>query len=178
MARLDAPPAGLAAADLHLIAADLCLPGWGQIFLVLAGDPLQHDLAAAARAHHRQPDTHHPVDPLGHRPPPIPPIRRARLAARPSGVAGGPVLGERRGLPFARPPQLLDLADQLPDTALEPLVLIGKPLDLAGEPVTLGLHRPALGLHHHDPLAQPAHARVPLVSAPALHRCHRGANHT
>jgi hypothetical protein len=89
-----------------------------------------------------------------------------------------PVLGERRGLTLAHPPQLLNLGEQLPDTGLEPLVLAGKPLDLAGEPVTLGPHRPALGLHHPNPLTQPGHAVALPAGGHAPHPCHRGANHT
>ncbi len=178
MARLDAPPAGPAAADLHLEAAHLGRLRQGQVLLVLAGDPLQAKLAATPRAHIRQPHHHDPVDPLGHRPPGMLPVRRARLAARPPRVGAGPVLGERRSLALARPPQLLDPRDQIPNATLEPLVLARQALDLADQPVTLSPHRPALGLHHHDPLLQPGHALALLVGAPALRRCHRGANHT
>jgi len=168
MARLHPAAAGPAAADRHLVAADLGLLGCGQVLLVLAGDPLQAKLAATPRAPRRQPDTDHPVDPTGHRPPRMPPVRLAGLAARPSGAGGGPVLGERRGLALARPPQLLDLGDQVPDPGSEPLVVCRQPLDLTDQPVTLDPHRLALGLHHHDPLAQPGHGLALLVGAPAL----------
>jgi hypothetical protein len=178
MARLHPAPAPLAAAHLHLVAADLGRSGCGQVLLPLQGDPLHPKHTAAARAGIRQPDADHPVDPLGHRPPRMPPIRLARLAARPSGVAAGPLLGERRGLALGRPLQLLHPPDQLTNTGLEPLVLASQPLHLAGEPVTLGPHRPALGLHHHDPLTQPGHTLALLVGRSAAHPCHRGANHT
>jgi len=178
MARLHPAAAHPAAADRHLVAADLGLLGCGQVLLVLAGDPLHAKLAATPRAHRRQPHRHDPVDPTGHRPPRMPPVRLAGLAARPSGVGGGPVLGERRGLALARPPQLLDLGDQVPDPGFEPLVVCRQPLDLTDQPVTLDPHRLALGLHHRDPLAQPGHGLALLVGAPALRPCHRGANHT
>jgi len=93
-------------------------------------------------------------------------------------MRAGPVLRERRGLAPAYPPQFLDLADQLTDSGLQPLVLAGEPLDLAGELVALGPHRLALDLHHHKPLAQPAHRLALPASPPTLHRSHRGANHT
>jgi hypothetical protein len=144
----------------------------------LEGDPLQPKLAAAARAGVRQPPHYDPLDPLGHRPPPAPPVRRTCLAVRPPRTASGPVLGERRGLPLARSTQLLDLGDQLPDAGYQPLVVRPQPLHLTSEPVALGHHRLAPGLHHHDPLAQPRHRLAPLASSPTRRRCHRGANHT
>ena len=146
MARLDPAATPLAAADLQLVAADLGRSGCGQVLLPLAGDPLHDQRTAARRAHPWQPHRHHPVDPLRRRPPPAPPVGLARLAARAPGVRVRPVLGERRALTLAHPPQLLDLSEQLPDTGLEPLVLVGEPLHLAGELVTLSPHRSALGL--------------------------------
>jgi hypothetical protein len=178
MARLDPAAAALAAADLHLVAADHAGLRWGKVFLVLAGDPLQPKLAAAARAGVRQRHRHHPVDPLRHWPPPVPPIGRTRLAARPPGMRGGPVLGERRGLALARPAQLLHPGDQHADAGHQPLVVSPQPLDLTGKPVALGRHRLAPGLHHHDPLAQPAHRLTPMASSPTRRPCHRGPNHT
>jgi hypothetical protein len=178
MTRLDATVTPLAAADLHLVAADLGRSGCRQVLLPLASDPLHDQRTTAVRAGIRQSHRHHPVDPLGHRPPPLLPVGRPRLAARPPGMQAESALGERRGLALARPPQLLDLGFQLPDTSLEPPGLAGDPLDLAGELVALSPQRLALGLHHHDPLTQPAHRLELPASPPTLHRCHRGANHT
>jgi hypothetical protein len=117
MARLHPAATHPAAADLQLVAADLGRSGCGQVLLPLAGDPLHDQRTAARRAHPWQPHRHHPVDPLRRRPPPAPPVRLARFAARPPRVRVRPVLGERRGLALAHPPQLLDLGEQLPTRA-------------------------------------------------------------
>lgn len=113
----------------------------------------------------------------------MPPVCLAGLAARPPGMRAGPVLGERRGLPLARPPQLLHLHGQLPDADLELLVVRSQPLDLTSELVTFGPHRLAggclaVGLGSHDPSVQPARRLALSASPPTLHRFHRGANHT
>jgi hypothetical protein len=89
MARLHPPPAATTAADLHPVAGRLASPWRRQVLLVLAGDALHPQLAAAVRAAPGQRHGDHPVDPLGHRPAPTPPIRPARLAARPAGLPTG-----------------------------------------------------------------------------------------
>jgi len=148
MARLDPAPTAQAAAGPEVVAGGHAGLRRGEVLLVLAGQPLNLRLGAAVRAASRQPDADHPVDPPGDRPPRSDAVGCAGLAARPSGVRAGPVLGERRGLALARPPQLLHPRDQLTDPGFEPLALAREPLDLAGEPVTVGPHCPALGLHH------------------------------
>ena len=70
MARLDAAVTPPAAADRHLVAADLARAGDGQVLLPLAGDPLHPKRTATVRADLRQSHRQHSVDPLGHRSPP------------------------------------------------------------------------------------------------------------
>ena len=103
MARLDPPLAAHTAADLHLVAGDHARRRRGQVLLVLAGHPLDLELAAAVGAGRRQPDTDHPVHPLGDRPAGVEVVGRTGLAPRPPGTGRGGVLGERRRLALGRP---------------------------------------------------------------------------
>jgi hypothetical protein len=97
---------------------------------------------------------------------------RARRAARPPGAASQPVLGQRRGLPLGRPPQLLDLAGQLPDTGLQPLVLADKPVNLRTQHGVVtrqpsGVTGPRIALvvpqpHHHQ------HYQITRLTPPSI----------
>jgi hypothetical protein len=167
MARLDAPPAAAAAADLHLVAGDHRRARRRQVFLVLAGHPFHRQLVAAVRADHRQPHTDHLVDPLRDRPAGAATVGRAGLTPRPPGTGHAGVLGERRCLALGRPPQLLDLAGQLAHATLELLVGMLQPVDLVAQRGVLAFQPPQL-------LVQPAraaHPRIaPSVPQPPRHR--------
>jgi hypothetical protein len=132
---LDTSPASAAAADLDVVAADLGRRQRGEVFLVLAGHPLDAERAATVRAGLRQPNVDDPADPVGvgDWAACVVAVGRARLAARPSGARHRGALGERGGLPPGRPPQLLDLGGQLTDAGPQPLVVHPEPLELSGE---------------------------------------------
>ena len=108
MAGLDPPAARSAAADPDLIA-DPQRAGLGEVLDMLGCDPLQDQLAAAARTASRQPNRHHPVDPLGWLPVRVPAVSRAGLAPGTLGIRREVVPGERGGLALAGPAQRLHL---------------------------------------------------------------------
>jgi hypothetical protein len=114
---------------------------------MLGRDPLQHQLATAARAARRQPDRDHLVDVLGWTPVGTGAVGRTRLAAWALGVGRGGVFGERGGLALGRSAQRLDLATQ-------PLVDLPQPLVLPAQPLTLSLQPRAFGLQPLLLLAQ------------------------
>src|SRR6266496_2081333 len=169
MTRLDSPSAAPAAADLHLVAGDHARPWRRQVLLVLAGHPLQGKLVAAMRTDRGQPDSDHPVHPLGDRPAGAPPVGRTGLASRPLGMGRRRVFGERRRLALGRPPQRLDLAGQLPHTGLEVLVGVLQPVDLLAEGGVLAFQPSQL-------LVQPTHTANPWI-APPVPQPARAARH-
>jgi hypothetical protein len=164
---LDTSPAPLAAANLDVIAADLGRRQRGEVFLILAGHPLDAERAATVRAGLRQPNVDDPADPVGvgDRPARVAAVGHAHLAARPSRVRRRGALGERGGLPLGRPSELLDLGGQLTDAGLQPLVVHAEPLGLSGELVARCPCRHQFGFYHRDPPAQRCQLQLDAVAA-------------
>jgi hypothetical protein len=97
---------------------------------MLGRDPLGDQLAAAARTASRQPNRHHPVDPLGWLPVRVAAVGRAGLAPGTPGISLGVLPGERGGLALGSPAQRLHLTAQ-------PLVGLPQPLALGPQPLVL-----------------------------------------
>jgi hypothetical protein len=114
---------------------------------MLGRDPLQNQLAAAARTASRQPNRHHPVDPPGWLAVRVPAVGRAGLAPGTPGIRRGVLPGERGGLALAGPAQRLHLGTQ---------ALVGLPesLTLGPQPLAFGLQAPLLVLQQLLLLAQ------------------------
>ena len=138
MAGLDPAAARPAAADVDLVA-DGQRARLGQVLHMLDRDPLQDQLATAARTASRQPDRNDPVDPLGRLPVRVSAVGRARPAPGPLGLGLGLTPGERGSLPLGCPAQRLHLGPQPLVGLPEPLTLHPQPVVLLAQPLTFGL---------------------------------------